>query len=403
MKSRTASLTGQVVILLSILVLAAPARGQQTVRLGAGDTLTIGGFINATMFTDRGLFASFGQGQDAEIAAAPGSQPVTDEWFTKGDVRNTRLRFEFSGAPVLGEWSPKATLEADFFGGRDAPPFGDEQPRQRLRLAYADLTNGRTTLRIGQNWAPFFGEVPVSVSHIAFPLGYGSAGMVGWRFPGIFLYRDLNPGKSIPIQVQLAALEGSGPTANASDGLSGIGNGEASALPQLEGRVNFSHKTPSLAWSGYGVGHVDWKDTGGTGVAGDNLTSWGLEGGGSIAPGHFTLHGNVYYGRDMGQQFGHITQQGDIRGWGGWAQGGYDFTPHLGAWLFYGSDQPDADRFTRDTGGTLLRQLNHDFAALLRFKAGRYALGAEYFRAETRWSTGQGLAEQYSLSVMYTL
>jgi len=105
----------------------------------------------------------------------------------------------------------------------------------------------------------------------------------------------------------------------------------------------------------------------------------------------------------MGQQFGHITQQGDIRGWGGWAQGGYDFTPHLGAWLFYGSDQPDADRFARDTGGTLLRQLNHDSAALLRFKAGRYALGAEYFRAETRWNTGRGLAEQYSLSVMYTL
>ena len=402
MNTRTASLTAQVVIFLSVPVLPAPARGQ-TVRLGAGDTLTIGGFIDATMFTNRGLFGAFGQGQDAEYAALPANQPSTDPLFTDGDVRNTRLRLDFSGAQVLKGWAPKAALEVDFFGGRDAPPFGDEQPRQRIRLAYADLTNGRTTVRFGQYWSPFFAEVPVSVTHIAFPLGYGAAGMVGWRFPGIFLYRDLNPGKSIPIQLQLAAFEGSGPAANASDVATGIGNGEASGLPQLEGRVNFSRKTPKLAWSGYAVGHVDWKDINGTGVAGDNLTSWGLEGGGNIAPGHFTLHGNIYYGRDLGQQFGHITQQGDIRGWGGWAQAGYDFTPHLGAWLFYGSDQPDADRFRRDTGAPLLRQLNHNLDALVRFKAGRYALGAEYFGAVTQWSTGRATADQYALSVMYTL
>src|SRR5439155_871030 len=84
------------------------------------------------------------------------------------------------------------------------------------------------------------------------------------------------------------------------------------------------------------------------------------------------------------------------RGWGGWAQAGYDFTPHLGAWLFYGSDQPDADRFRRDTGAPLLRQLNHNLDALVRFKAGRYALGAEYFGAVTRWSTGRAMADQYA-------
>jgi len=152
------------------------------------------------------------------------------------------------------------------------------------------------------------------------------------------------------------------------------------------------------------VGHGDWKDTNGTGKdGGSNLTAWGAEAGGSVAPGSLTLHGNAYYGRGLGPQFAHITQQGDIRGWGAWAQAGYDFTPHWSVWVFGGMDQPDVDRFKRDTGRTLARQLSHDGDALLRFRAGRYALGLEYFRAVTRWSTGAGTAEQYALSATYTL
>jgi len=30
----------------------------------------------------------------------------------------------------------------------------------------------------------------------------------------------------------------------------------------------------------------------------------------------------------MGQQFAHITQQGNVKGWGAWVQGGYELTPH---------------------------------------------------------------------------
>src|SRR5712664_4858395 len=194
---------------------------QQSVKLGAGDTLTISGFINATMFNNRGLF-DFGQGQNAEWASL--AQPATDQGFLDGDIRNTRIRFDFASGPVLGKWTAKATLEADFFGAfNGAPPFGDEQPQLRARHAFVDLTNGRTTLRIGQFWSPMFGEVPVSLTHIAFPLGYGATGMVGWRFPGVFLYHDLTPGKPLTVQLQVAAFKGSGPVVT-----SGIGSGEAS-------------------------------------------------------------------------------------------------------------------------------------------------------------------------------
>ncbi len=405
--------------LLSVLAVAAvvmlggarAVTAQQVVKLGEGETLTISGFISATLFSDRGLFSSFGQGQNAEISASPANQRGIDQSFTDGDFRNSRLRFDFAAQPVLGKWAPKATVEVDFFGAfNGVPPFGDEQPQIRGRVIYADLSNGRTTLRIGQDWSPSFAETPVSLTHIAFPLGYGASGKIGWRFPGLFLFQDLSAaGAPLNVQLQLAAMKGSGPTApgNARDSLNNIGTGEASGLPQLEGKLNFAKKSANLSWSAYVLGHIDWKDTSGTGVTGSNLTGTAFEAGGSIAPGHLTVHGNFYFGKAVGQLFAHINQsapaQGDIRGWGAWAQAGYDFTPHWSLLGFYGLDQPDLQRFTQDhPTATLARQGSHVGDALLRFRAGRYALGLEYYRSVTQWNTGVTSADQYALSVLYS-
>jgi hypothetical protein len=68
-------------------------------------------------------------------------------------------------------------------------------------------------------------------------------------------------------------------------------------------------------------------------------------------------------------------------------------------------DQPDVQRFTQDhpTATPLLRLGSHVGDGLLRFRAGRYALGLEYYRSVTRWNTGITSADQYALSVLYTL
>src|SRR5437667_733752 len=258
MRKGVASFSGLAVIVISVLGGARPAPAQQptgqVVRLGEGETLTIGGFINGTLFNDVGLFSSFGQGQNAEIAAAPGaavtSQPVINRGIFDGDVRNSRLNFTFNAPAVLGKWAPRATIEADFFGAfNGVPPFGDEQPQFRIRHAFVDFSNGRTTLRIGQFWAPFFNtDIPVSLVHIAFPVGLGSGGVVGWRFPGVFLYHDLTPTHPFKIQLQVAAMKGSGPPASARDTLNVIGNGEASGLPQLETRLNVARKFDHVSW-----------------------------------------------------------------------------------------------------------------------------------------------------------
>jgi hypothetical protein len=385
---------------------AQQAPAGQVVKLGEGETLTISGFVSATLFNDRGLFGNFGQGQNAEYAAAPAFQPGVNQGIFDGDVRNTRINFTFNAPPVLGTFAPRATIEADFFGAfNGVPPFGDEQPQFRVRFAYVDLTNGHTTLRIGQFWSPMFGEVPVSVTHLAFPVGYGATGMVGWRFPGIYLYQDLTSGAPVNVQLQLAVMKGSGPAVIGRDATNNIGNGEASGRPQLEARLNFTKKSGTTSWAGYVVGHTDWKDTTGTGVPGDYLSAWGVETGHNFTFDRLTLHGNFYVGKALGQQFAHITQQGNVKGWGAWAQAGYELDPHWSVWAYAGMDQPDYNQYAIDNPGlpALARQLSHDYDALLRFRAGRYALGLEYFRAVTQWSTGRTDADQIAISALFTL
>src|SRR5207247_3812062 len=222
MRTRMSSFCTLAVLAVFMLGGSRTSSAQQVVKFGEGQTLTISGFISATMFYDHGLFGNFGQGQNAEYAAAPTGatgQPTTDKSIFDGDVRSTRINFTFNSTPVLGKWAPRATLEADFFGAFTAtpsPPFADEQPQLRVRFAFVDLSNGRTTLRIGQFWSPMFGEVPVSLTHLAFPLGYGATGMVGWRYPGVFLYQDLSAaGAPLTAHLQLAAFKSSGQAGSA--------------------------------------------------------------------------------------------------------------------------------------------------------------------------------------------
>jgi len=84
-------------------------------------------------------------------------------------------------------------------------------------------------------------------------------------------------------------------------------------------------------------------------------------------------------------------------------QGGYDFTPHWGAWLFYGLDDPKEGADSPGLTGNF-RAKNEDVSGMLRFRAGRYQVGLEYFKANTTWATsGKQKATQVALSVMYTI
>jgi hypothetical protein len=384
---------------------------QPLVQPGAQSTITLRGFVGATMFLQDNIFG-FGNGQNAGWAAA---NPQTDQWLLSGDIRNSRLGLDFRGPPIGGDGVVGGTIEMDFFGGFANPgPLGDEQPNPRLRLAYADLTRRGTTLRIGQAWSPLFGYAPASVSRLGFPLGLGTAGNVGWRIPGVFVYQALTPlDARTRAQLQLAAMRGSweGPGPNV-DHLSA---GETSAFPQLQARLDLGGVLPgNVPWGTYVVGHYDRKNLSGFGVEAppgqpDELDGSAIAAGLRLVPGPLTLHGSFYTGTAIGQMLGHVTQFADTRGWGAWGQLGYSFDPSWSAWVFYGIDNPNSDHIRTAFPATNARLQNQLLTAMLRYVTGPYQLGAEWLRAATDWWV-PGLApreqtwtgNQYSFSVVYS-
>src|SRR3989442_6715849 len=158
---------------LAATILPATALAQD-VKTTQGVSITLRGIVDVTFFADDALF-QLGGGQKGNYVVA--ERP---KWVHGGDARNTRLTVALAGPEVSKGWHGNATAELDFFGAfAGAGAFGDEQPQPRLRLAYADLTNGRTTLRIGQDWDLLFRNVPAFTAHLAFTLGHRVARFVG--------------------------------------------------------------------------------------------------------------------------------------------------------------------------------------------------------------------------------
>lgn len=174
------------------LLCGLPAAAQE-VKPGGKETITIRGILSASFYMQDALFG-LGNGQKAQYV---NQELQEDSWWHGGDVRNMRLTLAFAGPTVSSNWKANGMFELDFFGPfASGGNFGDEQPLPRLRLAYAELNNGRTVLRVGQDFAFTWGNIPVSTSHIGFPFGWGTGGLIGWRFLSVQLHQTLTPAES---------------------------------------------------------------------------------------------------------------------------------------------------------------------------------------------------------------
>jgi len=317
----------------------------------------------------------------------------------------------FDGPNLFSDWKAGATVEMDFFGGfgnSTNSAFIESQPVPRLRLGYVQLSNGSTTIQLGQQWAPLFGNTAVSLSHIAFPLGYGSAGDIGWRFPGVFVNQKLTSADSIvAADVTAAVMSGSwnGPDCSTTTNCVNFLTAGNASWPQFEVRFNVGGKLGSMGtWSSYLVGHYDVKDLSGAGASGpnDKLIGSAVEIGAKFNIGPVLIQGNGYNGHSIGQQFGMITQFGRIQGQGGWAQVGFDITKNWGVFGFWGIDDPKNTDVLAAVGANG-RMKNIMFAGMLRWKAGPLAMGFEYMHVKLytgaleTTTTGQQLA----LSALY--
>jgi len=361
------------------------------------------GFVSASAFSQNRSF-TFGNGTNAEFPV-PGSKGS----LSGMDVRNSRFWLDFSGAKFAGDWVGGGRIEMDFYGGFNGTgPYSQQQPTPRLRQAYMDLTNPvtGTTVRVGQQWELMFpiDNIPDSLSHIAFPLGFGT-GMVGWRFPGVVVMQDLNHGSDgAKWRLDLGAFEGqwNGP----GDNVNYLTAGNAGFRPQLEARLRVADKT----WVAYAAAHyseVNLKGVGNTVAAPikDKVKSVGYEVGGAWMPGPWVFKGLAYTGKGLGEIFGALSQFGDISESGGYVQAGYKFTPNWSAYAFYGIAKPDRADVLRWIGAAG-RLKNQQSALSVQYATGAYALSVEWLHDKldsangataTRTTTGN----QVSLNGMY--
>jgi hypothetical protein len=384
---------------------AAAATAQPVFASAPGISVALHGFVSATAFHQDRSFI-FGNGQNAEFPA-PGSRGS----LSGVDVRNSRFWLDFSGAKFAGNWNGGGRIEMDFFGGFNGTgAFSQQQPTPRLRQAYMDLGNADsgTKVRIGQQWDLLFpiDNAPASLSHIAFPLGFG-AGFVGWRFPGVVVMQDLNHGSTgAQWRLDVGAFEGSwsGPGSN----IDYLTAGNAGFRPQLEARLHVQDKT-WLAYAAAKYSQVDLRGVGGTAATPvkDKVTSVGYELGGQWKPGAFTFKGLVYSGKGLGEIFGALAQFGDIQETGGYVQAGYSFTPNWSANVFYGTSKPNHNDVIAWLGhGAVGRLDNRQSAVSLQYTAGAYDLGIEWMHDQLD-STSDGLdrtstsGNQLSLNALY--
>jgi hypothetical protein len=358
--------------------------------------LTFHGFIDATAFLQNQNF-TFGNGQNAEFPNPP--QTHSNRWFLDGDVRNTRLTLGFNGPKLENGVKLNATLEGDFFGGFNGTGgFSNAQEIPRLRLAYVDIVRNHTTVRVGQGWAPLFGTTALSYSHIAFPLGYGAAGDIGWRFPGVWLIQELSPSTKLTVALLRNTWNAPQDVTNSQSA------GQASHIPQIEGRLDYSGKSGTTTYNGYAVGHVDKKQLNGAGAAStNNLTGWAAEVGGKVTAGPAMIQGNLYTGKAIGQQFGQLAQFGDIKSVGAWVQGGYNFTKQWSAYLFAGAEKPKKGDVL---AAKQTRVKNVMFAPSLMYNMGPYGFNAEWLhgRLTTAAATGAETntnGDQFAMSVIF--
>jgi hypothetical protein len=341
-------------------------------------TISLSGFVSGTVFTQDRNFAP-GNGQSAQFVADEGAE---HHWWHGGDVRNTRILLDVDAGVIASGWNVTGIIEADLFGDFPGGAFAAEQPLPRLRLAFAQIERGGTVLRLGQDWAPIYGFVPESVTHIAFPLAYGSAGLVGWRFPGLF-FEQRFPAGGLQGTVHLAAMRGGWDDAPAPDQASA---GQDHLVPQLQARFSLaSGDGTAVPWEAFAAGHFDQKRFREDAAPDSTLEGWAATAGFRVAPGPVTLIGTGYLGRAVGQHSAHISQFGDLGGGGGFVQLGIDLPGALDLWLLGGHDAVRrADLAPGD------RLANTKVAAMARIASGPFEVGVSWMHVRTTFAADAG-------------
>ena len=385
-------------------------------------TFALHGFVSMSAYLQDNV-TGLSEGQQSLFANTP--RLNGDRTSLGFDVRQSRFNFSVKGPQVFGGATPSAVLEFDFMQGFGAGAYGNVSLLNRMRLAYTELNWGNNRLAFGQMNDLLFPQAPVSLSHIAFPLGFGT-GNIGWRRPAIWGFHTL-PIQDMKLEfawevgrsqwADTAALYTTGtPPANTTASVGnntynapfGISDAEASTLPAVEARLTLNSKNFML-WGG---GHWNRVDMNGVGsVGGTKLDVVAGSGGLRIALYPITLAGVGFYGKNTGPLVGNLVQFSpgaatatgaaaasaqDVKAWGFWGQAGLNFTKELSLWGFYGMQKPDR----AEAKAASFKFLQNNVAnVMLQYRDGGYAVSGEWINFKTKVATYASGAFASSLDV----
>lgn len=347
----------------------------------SGPTVSFHAIVSTSAFWQNQDF-TFGNGQNGEW---PLPNAGANHDLSGFDARNTRVWLDVNGMPVADGWSGSAHIEADFFGGFNGTgSYSAQQETPRLRQAFMKVSNGDTSFTIGQQFDLLFpiDAAPTSITHIAFPLGFGT-GLIGWRFPGVVFSQNLNQASadSMNWRLDVGAFSGSWNGPGSTTNFDTAAN--VNFRPQIEARLHAQEGD----WLGFLVGHYSTLDLSGVGGNAptpitNQFTSSAVELGTAWHPGAWSLLAEAYSGKGLGQVWGALTQFGDIREHGGYVQGGYKFTRNWGLYASYATGRPNAGDVTAWIGQGSNGLLKNEQAALdLIFSQGPLSVGAEFLRS----------------------
>ncbi|MFT3792913.1 MAG: hypothetical protein QM741_18000 [Rudaea sp.] len=377
---------------------------KSTFTTGPGLSVAFHGFINANAFGQSNTF-SYGNGANGQYPVAGSRGELSGV-----DIRNTRFWLDIGGAKFGENWTGGGRIEMDFFGGFNGTgAYSLSQPTPRLRQAYFDVANAGsgTNVRVGQQWDLIMpvDMLPDSVTHVAFPLGYGT-GLIGWRYPGAVLSQNLGASGDTKWGVDIGVFEGT--WSNQGTAVNHLTDGNADFRPQLEARL----RAQGSNWSAFVAAHyasIDLKGVAGTDATPikTGLDSTGFEVGATFRPGPWNFKALLYTGTAMGPLFGAMSQFGDIDETGGYFQAGYKLNKNWSVNAFYSASLPDKQDIIAWYGhGSTGIDRDQQVALNLIYAEGPYKLGIEALRATLHMNTGAAAStttgNQVSLSGQYT-
>ena len=215
-------------------------------------------------------------GQDVPLWPLPGNSNVsfrdgtTKRAGSVGDTiftaRQSILGVQVSPKTNSSGWNPSGLVEIDFFGSRPVDPIFQSQNRvfnqPRLRRAYLQLDKGDWRIVAGQDKAILSPLDPISLSHVAIPLGATAGNLWAW-LPQVRVENRHKFGDST-LLVQAGILRPSFGDSALTDqaGVNGSavdstfsGFGERARQPFYEARVALSHpfagRTATVGVSGH--------------------------------------------------------------------------------------------------------------------------------------------------------